>query len=102
MRVSDPSVFRRRVPGCRFELGIRVPQRREIRSPRPGVEVLEEPVVALLFLDFRGLALGIVQVAEDDRVRRADGLAGGRDLTVADRAIFTLGVDPGLIDALDA
>ena len=42
MRVSGPSVFRRRVPGCRFELGIRVPQRREIRRPRPRIEVLEE------------------------------------------------------------
>ena len=48
------------------------------------------------------LAVGIVQVAEDDRLRRARRLAGGHDFAVADRPVLLLGLDARGVDALHA
>ena len=68
------------------QLRVDVPDRREIRRPRPRVQLAEQRVVALLGLQLRDAARRIVQVAEDDRVGRAGLLARGLDLAVADRA----------------
>ena len=65
------------------QLRIQVPHRRQIRRPRPRVQLGQQRVVALLGLQLRDAAVRIVQVAEDDRLGRAGLLAGGLDLAVA-------------------
>ena len=82
--------------------GVRVRQLREIRRPRPGVQLLEERVIERLLLQGRDLRGRVVDVAEDERLGRADLLAGRPDLAVPERAVLALGVDPGAVDPLDA
>ncbi len=59
-------------------------------------------VVALVGLELGNAAVGIVDVAEDDRLGGAGRLAGGLDVAVAHLAVFLLGVDLGVVDALHA
>src|SRR5690606_12484287 len=81
---------------------VRVAAPRQVRRPRPRAEVLEQPVVAQLRLQLHDAALRIVQIAEHDRVGRADLLAGRPDVAVADLPPFRLRIDPRLVDALHA
>src|SRR3972149_12236066 len=67
-------------PGASFrDLRIRVPERRQVRRPRPRVDLLEEAVVARLGLQLVHATCGLVQVAEDNGLRRAHLLAGRHD-----------------------
>ncbi len=59
-----------------FQLRVRVAELREVGRARLGVELGEQRVVARLLRQLRDLALGIVEVAEDDRVGGAGLLAG--------------------------
>src|SRR5689334_18361370 len=66
--------------------GRRIRHAREVRRARPRVELGEQRVVERRALAPVDLALRIREIAEDDRARRARGLAGGDDLAVAQLA----------------
>ena len=70
--------------------------------PRTRIHVGNHLVAALLGPQFRYPAVGIVHVAEDDRLGRAGLLARGHDLAVANVAVFLVGLDLGFLDALHA
>src|SRR5437764_15396440 len=78
----------------------RIAQPRQIRGPRPRVQFLQQTVVAPLGLQFRYSAIGIVQIAEDDRFGRTHLLARGYDLSVLDCAVLLFGLDLHCIDPL--
>src|SRR5690349_393229 len=84
------------------QLRIGIPDGRGVGRSRARVEILEDPIVALARLRLHDAAVRIVQIAEDDRVGRARGGAGGHDLAVPDRAVLPLRVDARLVDALHA
>ncbi len=94
--------MRRHVRRLRRDHRIRVAHRGEIRGPGSRVEILEQAVVARFLAQLRHPALGVVQVAERDRLRRAGALAGRADVAVPDATIFELGGDAGGRDALRA
>ena len=81
---------------------IRILHGREIRRARPRVEIFEHRVVARARLELGDAAVGIVDVAEDDRLGRAHRLAGRHDFAVANVAIFALRLDARGVDALHA
>src|ERR1019366_2278389 len=56
----------------------------------------------LISFEFGNAAVLIVDVAENDGLRRARGLAGGLDFAVAHRAVLLLRVDLGRVDTLHA
>src|SRR6185437_3621930 len=85
---------------CQLRVGVDDAGR--IGRARAVVQVRQHLVVALGRLALRYLDVGVVQIAEDDRVRRAGLLAGGDDLAVLDRAVFLVRRDLGLLDALHA
>src|SRR5690606_20859639 len=80
----------------------RVAQPREVAQARPHAELFEELVAAGVALHARDTGVRVREVAEDDRVRRADLLAGGLDLAVADLAAFEAGEALGRADPLHA
>src|SRR5262245_13200968 len=84
------------------KLRVHVANRRQIRRPRPRVELAEQRVVALLALELRDAALGIVDVAEHDRVGRTRLLTRGLDLAVPDLAILFFRFDLRGVDPLHA
>src|SRR5262249_48344358 len=91
--------------GCmsrRLDVGVGVPQPGQVGGPGPGVQVGEQAVIQGLALPRDDPAVGVVEVAEDDRRGGTGCLAGGQDLAVADPAILFLRVDPGPVDPLDA
>ena len=67
----------RRAAPCRLELRVRVPHGRQVRRPRPRVQLGEQRVVQRLAFSFATRLFGIVDVAEDDRVGRTGRLARG-------------------------
>src|SRR5690606_33679853 len=88
-------------------LGIRIAQLAEVAGARANVEVAEQGVVVLAGLGLGDGALGILDVAEDDRLGRAGLFTGNLDGAVGDehvggRAGGGLALDLGLLDALDA
>src|SRR5262249_20937199 len=86
----------------RLDLGVRVPQPRQVRRARAGVQLSQNPVVPRIGLELGDLALGVIDVAEDDRAGRAGRLAGGDNFAVEDRPILRLrGITRG-VDPLDA
>ena len=87
-RRHRPSVRNARAPrgAGRRQLRVRIAHGREIAGPRPGVELGQQPVVALVGPGLRHPARRIVDVAEDDGLRRARRFAGRDDLAVADGA----------------
>src|SRR6188474_788024 len=68
------------------QLGVRVLDLGQVGRARARVDLADERVVPVLRLQLRDGAAGVVDVAEHDGLRRADGLAGGLDLAVADGA----------------
>src|SRR5262249_39937918 len=84
------------------QLRIHVPHRRQIRRPRPGVELADERVVALFGFELRDAAARIVEVAEHDRVSRARLLTRRLDLAVGYPAVPLLRFDLCGVDALHA
>src|SRR5215510_14459090 len=81
------------------ELRVHVTKGRQIRRPRPRIELAEQRVVPLLGFQPGHAALGIVDVAEDDGISRTRLLTRGLDLTVPDLAVLFFrvvlrGVDP--------
>src|SRR5436305_10579804 len=80
--------------------GARIAQLREIGGARARVDVLEQPVVERIGLQLRHLRLRVVDVAEDDRPRRAALLAGGLEPVRRDRLMVDLGLDLRRLDAL--
>ena len=63
----------------------RIATPREVGRARPRVELAEHRVVARRRLRADDVAVGVVEVAEVDRLRRARRLAGGDDVAVGDR-----------------
>src|SRR5436305_14515413 len=59
----------------RLQLGVGVAQRRQVGGARARVEVGEQTVAQGRLLPRPHRALPVVDVAEDDRLRRAGGLA---------------------------
>src|SRR2546425_691067 len=84
------------------ELRVHVPDRGEIRRPRPRVELAEQRVIPRFSLQLGDTARRIVQIAEHDRVGRARLLTRGLDFAVLDAAILFLGLDLHGVDALYA
>src|SRR5215469_9316793 len=85
-----------------LEFRVRVADFRQVRGPRTRVEIGQHTVVAVLRLQLRDTAIRIIDIAEDDGVRRARLLARGLQSTVFDLLFGPLGVDAMLGDALDA
>src|ERR1700733_4545110 len=85
---------------CEVRIGIGQP--REVGGARPGAEITQERVAVRLPTPRVHLRVGIVKVAEPDRLRRACGLAGRDRLAVLDAAVLLLGGTAGAADALDA
>ena len=54
-----------------FDLRVRVAHRRQISRPRPRIQICQQAVIRCLRFHLRHPAVGIVDVAEDDRLRRA-------------------------------
>src|SRR5262245_11672833 len=75
-----------------------IAHRREVRRPRAGVQLAQQGVVARVGLQSGDLAVGVVEVAEHDRARRAGRLAGGEHFAVGDPAPLLLGFDAGVGD----
>jgi len=67
----------------------------------PGIEVGQQSVVAVTGLQAHDAAGGVVDVAEDNGQRGADGLAGGDNFTVAHLPHFLLCSDASFVDPLD-
>src|SRR5215471_21515863 len=70
----------------------------EVGDVGSGAEVLEDAVSALAAHALRDLAVRVVEVAEHDRVGRADLLTRGLDLAVLDRLA---GLDRGVLGRRD-
>ena len=85
-----------------LDLRIRIAQGRQIRGARPRVEVGQQCVIPFIGFQLGHAAVLVVDIAEDDRLGRASGLAGGLDLAIADLAVLLLGIDFGGVDALHA
>src|ERR1017187_2187486 len=81
---------------------IRIRQLGEIRRSWPRVQLFQQSVVELLGLELRDFRGRIVDVAEDERLRRAHLLAGGEDLAVPEGPIFLLGVHARAVHPLNA
>src|SRR5450759_5506584 len=88
--------------GGRSEICIRVRQFREVGRAGPGVQLAEERVLERLLAELRDLRGRVVDVAEDERLCRADLLTGRQDLAVPDPSVFLLGVHARAVHALDA
>src|ERR1044071_7369627 len=73
--------------------GIRILHRAEIGGAWLGVEFGQQLVIALLLLELRHAAFGVVHIAEDDGLGRASLGAGGDDFAIAHLAAFPLGID---------
>src|SRR4029078_9815423 len=84
------------------EFRVRVAHHGQICRARTRVELGAQRRVERAGLALRGLAVRVVDVAEDDRVGRTRGLTGGDDVAVSNLSIFELGGDARLIDALHA
>jgi hypothetical protein len=81
------TVFRHHpLPSSARMSGLGIAHRREVGRARLRPDLAEQLVVARLGLELRHARLGVVDVAERDRLRRAHLLAGGRDLAVTDAA----------------
>src|ERR1043165_10034159 len=98
LSVGEPSIQRGSVaPSGSFMANLL-----EVGDIGASPEILEDAIRALAAHVLRDLAVRIVEIAEHDRVSRADLLARGLDLTVLDRRA---GLDRGVLgrgDALDA
>ena len=90
----------RRVLLC--DLRVRVAHGPEVARARLRLQLVEQAVVPVAGLQLRDAALGVVDVAEHDRLRRAGRLAGGHHVAVLHLAALVLGVDAGAADALHA
>src|SRR5947209_11499382 len=82
---SNASIFK---TSTSLDLGIRVPQTRQISSARPRVQLFQETVVSLLHFQSGHLAIGIVDIAKNDRLRGTGLRAGRYDLAIFDPAIL--------------
>src|ERR1039457_4452438 len=81
---------------------IRIRQLGEIGRARPRVQFFEQSVIQLFIPQLRDLRGRIVDVAEDERFRRAHLLAGREDLAVPERPVLLLCVHARAVHALDA
>src|SRR5579863_284723 len=79
-----------------------VGETRLVGGARVRVQLFEESVIERRRLALSDHAVGIVEVAEGDRLGWAGGLAGRPDLAVADLAVLAIGLDFRFADALDA
>src|SRR5581483_7092192 len=84
------------------KLRVRVNNAGRVRGPRTVVQIGEHLVIALRCLSLRNLRVRIIHVAEHDRIRRASLLAGRDDLSIADGAVFLVGLNLGRLNALHA
>src|SRR5579872_5472966 len=85
-----------------WNLRIRIAQLGLIRGARPGVQFFQQFVIPVVGFQFRYPAVGIVNVAEDDGLRRTRLLASGDDFAVANRTILLFRLDFYRVDALHA
>src|SRR5438552_10222786 len=81
-------------------LRVRVSNFCQIGGSRAGIQVRQQTIVAPLALELGHAAIGVVDIAENDGLRRTGLLAGRLDLAVADEPIFFFGIDFRLVDAL--
>src|SRR5271165_1102531 len=84
------------------ELRVRVSYFCQIRGSWTRVQFAQQAVISGLRFQLGNFAVGVVDVAEDDRACGTRLLAGGLDFRIVDLAIFAFGVDAALVDALDA
>src|SRR6266446_2154396 len=81
---------------------IRISYHRQVRRSRPGVQIRKKRIVAPLSLQFGDLTVRIVNVSKNNCFSGTDRGTSGDDFTIANRAVFPLGVDFGVLNALDA
>src|ERR1035437_3831112 len=84
------------------QICIRVRQLGEVGRAGPGVQLAEERVLERLLAELRDFRGRVVHVAEDERFRRTDLLAGRQDFAVPHPPVFLLGVHARAVHALDA
>src|SRR5690348_1800530 len=67
-----------------------------------GIELAEHRVIQRVSFELGDLAVGGVEIAEDNGLGGAGLLAGRAHLARADTTVFLFGVDPGGADTLNA
>src|SRR5262249_19275322 len=72
----------------------------EIVHGWPHVQLFQHAVLPVVLCQAGNTALGIIEIAEDDRARRARLLTGGVDVAILERRAVALGFDLGFLDAL--
>ena len=93
---------------CLGKCGVGISQANQVSRARTNAEFRQSAVVAGVVLQLGDAAFFVVDVAEDDRLRRAGLLAGGLQRAVDDRRFDAVGdavllrVDAGVVDPLDA
>src|SRR5439155_3900526 len=75
---------------------------RPICRARTRIQFFQDPVVQLLRFHFRYAAIGVVEVAENNRFGRTGLLARRQNLAVAHLPAFFLRVDLGFVNTLHA
>ena len=93
---------RSRVRSHALEIGIRIAHLGQIGRPRPGVQLLEERVVARVGLRLRDPARRVANIAKLDRRGGAGLLAGRLDVAVTKLAPRELRIDLRPVDPLRA
>src|ERR1044072_2518663 len=81
---------------------VRVFQLRLVSRAWSRVEIIEQRVISFVGFHSRHAAVRIVDVAENDHVRRTGGLACGSDLAVAHFSVLELCLDLRVLNALHA
>src|SRR5512143_1704424 len=84
------------------ELGVRVADADEVRGARARAVLVQEVVPALVAVELRDGRLRVVEVPEDDGLRRAGLRAGGGELALADGPPLDARLDARALDALHA
>src|SRR5579862_3292451 len=116
LSVTEPNVYPGSITGARsswigsamfltalrFQFRIRVPNVGQVRGAGPRVQIAQQAVVPRLRFQFRNPAVGIINVAENNRIRRTRLLARGLQFAVLNLALFALGINAMLVDALYA
>src|SRR5580700_9190119 len=83
-----------------FRIG--VADLRQIRGARARIQLAQQRIIETAALPFRNAALRVVEIAEHNGLRRADGRARGNDLAIAHLTVVFLRRDFRVIDALHA
>src|SRR6185369_5697055 len=89
-------------PWLRFNLWIRVLQLRQITRARLRVQLAQQRITTIAVLQLRHAAVRIVDVSENDRLRRTNCLTRRDNVAVSQLAILELRLNLSTLNALHA